>query len=346
VLPPERVRTQLSEQHGGADAGFNTSGKHTGGARMLAVVTLHPGIQGRNYRLPTERDYQAVWKAQKRLTAILDEWRGSGGKGLCPVPDEAISLNEIRRISVPLYGMTSWGDLFTARQNVALVELIRLVRKRNVDDDAAINEVLAAAFSRCVDHWSSGAMWIQDLEAVAHTFGRQALPIVWDFVEAYGFGNGGAVWEGQLDWVARTIEAFPGSRVGQVQTADATKHPLPDQVAGVLFTDPPYYDAVPYSHLADYFFVWLKRMLHGHPLFGGSSIQPGSTTPKEREIVVDRPHHLSTSTKDAEFYEVGMAESFAEGRRVLREDGIGSVVSAAAGRLPPLGRWLPRGGHG
>ena len=44
-----------------------TKGNRTGGARMLAVVTLHPGIQGRHYRLPTESDYQAVWKAQKRL---------------------------------------------------------------------------------------------------------------------------------------------------------------------------------------------------------------------------------------------------------------------------------------
>ena len=74
VLPPERVRAQLAEQRGGADVIFDTNGKRIGGARMLAVVTLQPGMQGRNYRLPNDRDYQAVWKAQKRLKAILDEW--------------------------------------------------------------------------------------------------------------------------------------------------------------------------------------------------------------------------------------------------------------------------------
>ena len=80
-----------------------------GGARMLAVVTLHPGIQGRNYRLPTEQDYKAVWKAQKRLKAILDEWERGGKKGLCPVPDEPTPAGggsgAGRAFSVQKYGM-------------------------------------------------------------------------------------------------------------------------------------------------------------------------------------------------------------------------------------------------
>jgi putative DNA methylase len=88
VLPPERVRTQLSEQHGGADVVFDSKGNFIGGANMLAVVTHQAGIQGRNYRLPTKQDYNAVWKAQKRLEAILDEWERGGKKGLCPLPDE------------------------------------------------------------------------------------------------------------------------------------------------------------------------------------------------------------------------------------------------------------------
>jgi len=111
VLPPERVRAQLAQQRGGADVIFhhrdtestekmedNTSVSsvppwcRVGGARMTAVVTLHPGMKGRSYRLPAERDYQAVGKAQKRLKAILDEWERGGKKGLCPVPDEPLPL--------------------------------------------------------------------------------------------------------------------------------------------------------------------------------------------------------------------------------------------------------------
>ncbi len=126
VLSPERVRAQLAAQRGGADVIFepspqpspsgrgeisvvSSSGKGSkgegtprriGGARLIAVVTLKPNEQGRHYRLPNQSDYEAVWKAQKRLKAILDEWektpspqpspngRGRKGEGLCPVPDE------------------------------------------------------------------------------------------------------------------------------------------------------------------------------------------------------------------------------------------------------------------
>ena len=134
VLPPERVRAQLAAQRGGADVIFDAKGRRTGGARMLAVVTLKPGEQGRHYRLPTERDYEAVRKAQERLAAILAEWERGGKQGLCPVPDEPTPAGggsgAGRAFSVQRYGMLQWGDLFTARQKVALVELARYVRRR------------------------------------------------------------------------------------------------------------------------------------------------------------------------------------------------------------------------
>ena len=131
VLPPGRVRTQLAAQRGGADAVFDKEGRRTGGARMTAVVTLKPGQTGRHYRLPTDADYEAVHKAQARVAQILEEWESGGKQGLCPVPDEPISLNEIRRISAPIYGMNTWGDLFTARQKVALVELGKFANDRS-----------------------------------------------------------------------------------------------------------------------------------------------------------------------------------------------------------------------
>ena len=91
--------------------------------------------------------------------------------------------------------------------------------------------------------------------------------------------------------------------------------------------DPPYYDAIPYAHLSDFFFVWLRRSLE-HVLFKNSLSEREDMTPKEREIVVDRPHRMSTSEKDAVFYETEMANAFIEGRRVLKEDGVGCVVFA------------------
>ena len=113
--------------------------------------------------------------------------------------------------------------------------------------------------------------------------------------------------------------------MGHVERASAVHHPLPNDSADALITDPPYYDAVPYSHLSDFFYVWLRRSIGGfYPaLFCNSQV------PKDEEIVVDRPHELSNSTHDIEFYERELTKAFAEGRRVLRPGGVGTIVFAS-----------------
>lgn len=109
VLPPERVRAQLNLQHGGADAVFDAKAHRTGGAWMLAVVTLRPGGQGRHYRVPSERDYEAVHKAQERSAAILEGWECSGRQGLRPVPDEPLPPIGTLGFRVQRYGMLHWA---------------------------------------------------------------------------------------------------------------------------------------------------------------------------------------------------------------------------------------------
>ncbi|MCL6508077.1 MAG: hypothetical protein K6T59_13735, partial [Bryobacteraceae bacterium] len=115
---------------------------------------------------------------------------------------------------------------------------------------------------------------------------------------------------------------------GQLQQSDATEHPLPDETAQVWFTDPPYYDAVPYADLSDFFLVWLKRALPRHPLLRDPFDPANSLTPKLREAVQDETKRDDGRPKDRSWFEEKMAQAFAEGRRVLREDGVGSVVFA------------------
>ena len=120
------------------------------------------------------------------------------------------------------------------------------------------------------------------------------------------------------------IDLQPGSS----QQADAVSNPLPDQTAGVWFTDPPYYDAIPYSDLSDFFLVWLKRALPDNPLLG-DPFDPGNPlSPKSREAVQDETKTCDGRVKDRAFFKDVMGRAFAEGRRVLREDGVGSVVFA------------------
>ena len=331
VLPPERVRAQLAAQRGGADAVFDDAGRRVGGARLTAVVTLRPGETGRHYRLPTDADYATVRAAQARLAGMLDEWERGGKQGLCPVPDESISLNEIRRISVPIYGMTTWGDLFTARQKAGLVELGRLVASKNRDDElkSATDPLLGISVNKTADLGNALAPWKPDAECPVHLFARQAIGMAWDFCESVPPCESSGSFLSSYQRSADALESIGdiGPISGQVQSADSTTHLLPDQAAGVWFTDPPYYDAVPYAHLSDFFFVWLKRAVPDQLNFA-DRVGLHALTPKEKEIVVDRPHRLSTSTKTAVTYESGMAAAFAEGHRVLHPDGIGSVVFA------------------
>jgi adenine-specific DNA methylase len=331
VLLPERVRAQLAAQRGGADVIIDDKGQRIGGARLLAVVTLTPGEQGRHYRLPTPKDYEAVWKAMRRLHEVAAKPLANG---LSPVPDEPTPAGggsgAGRAFSVQKYGMMTFGDLFTARQKLALVRLSATPGREDYEQSVA--PVLSLAIGRCSEQMSSLVRWRTTVEAVAGTFGRQALPIMWDFVEIAPTGNDGSNFLAAVEWVAEVAEiqgqSIPKSNLGQVQQVDACASPLPDDSVGVWFTDPPYYDAIPYSDLSDFFLVWLKRSLPGCPFLCDPFDSKNVLTPKTREIVQDEIKLVDGRPKDRAFFEERMAIAFAEGRRVLKDDGLGCVVFA------------------
>jgi adenine-specific DNA methylase len=332
VLPPERVRAQLREQRGGADVLWEpsplrgkgegeTAPKRTGGARLLAVVTLKPGEQGRQYRLPTDHDYEAVWKAQKASEKV------AGTKltnGLRPVPDENIPNTELRRISIPLYGCKTWGDAFTQRQLLSLVTFAGLLRER-IGGHPAVAGAASLCISRMTNALTAFSRWHLSRENIEGVFSRQAVGMVWDFCEGNPLSDSTGGLGGAIDWVGAAATAWPGGkRIGHTERADCASVPIPDETAGIWFTDPPYYDSVPYSHLSDLFYVWLKRTL-GTSL---PSLFQTLLTPKDTECVVDRPHSASDSKKTADYYERKMGAAMVEGRRILQSDGIGCVVFA------------------
>ena len=329
VLPPGRVRAQLAAERGGADAIFDKGGNRTGGARMTAVVTLRSGEKGRHYRLPTVADYAAVRRAQTRVTDILEEWERGGRQGLCPVPDEPTPAGggsgAGRAFSVQRYGMLRWGDLFTARQKVALERLLYSIQSSRVLN---MERVLACAFSRVAMSSMSCTRWNAVAEKMQHTFGRQALPIVWDFAEVVVIAEAPGNWGSGYRLIGDVVDAARSEQPAQSLPADAVDHPLPDQTAGVWFTDPPYYDAVPYADLSDFFLVWLKRMLLDRAPLRDPFDPDNPLSPKRREAVQDETKHDNGRPKDRAWFEETMGEAFAEGRRVLNEDGVGSVVFA------------------
>ena len=218
-----------------------------------------------------------------------------------------------------------FGNLFTARQKLALTTLAASVSRAR----SSVQFILASVLGRCADYWSAGVRWVQNGEFVADTFSRQVLPIVWDFAEANPFAEASGNLAGAINWVASVVEGWPKSaKSGQVQCADACEFPLPDDSADLWFTDPPYYDAVPYADLSDFFYAWLKRALPDHPLLRDPFDPSNLLTPKTREIVQDEIKHFEGSPKGSAFFEARMGRAFAEGRRVLNDNGMGSVVFA------------------
>ena len=337
ALPPPRVRAQLAEQRGGADVIFGEDGKRVGGARMTTVVTLRKDASDRHYRIPTDADYAAVRRSQARLREVLDEWEAGGKRGPCPVPDEPTPAGggsgAGRAFSVQRYGMLEWGDLFTARQKVALgIFNALLLRRLRSEPQAPARRLLALGLGKMNRHCNVMSKWHRGSETVAGAFAMQTLPMPWDSPELYplagyagGFDN---CLSDVLDGTMALGGGTSGAPTGYSQVADAASHPLPTGAAHVWFTDPPYYDAIPYSDLSDFFLVWLKRSLVNEYELSDPFDVSNPLSPKTAEAVQDEARLVDGRAKDREWFEETVAKAFAEGRRVLRDDGIGSIVFA------------------
>ena len=329
VLPGNRnnprVVEQLARQRGGADVIFDESGQRVGGATLLAVVTVKPGQSGRHYRLPTEADYAAVYQAQQRMETINAE-RDSDDIGLLsPFPDEPLPAIGTLGFRVQRYGMNQWKDLFTARQNVALEKLSGLTANLSPGLQQTLTALL---IDKMADGNNSLARWRNDSENAEALFARQAIPIVWDFCESTPASSARGAFLSSLEAVCKVADRMTSSTGGLTQQADATDHPLPDEAAGIWFTDPPYYDAIPYADLSDFFLVWLKRSVPNHPLVNKHLNPRTSLSPKTEEAVQDKTKLHDGQPKTSAWFEEKMGQAFAEGRRVLSNDGIGSVVFA------------------
>jgi len=328
TTPNARVRAQLAERRSGA-----------ADARLLAVVTSKTSEQGRSYRVATEADLVAVAAAVKEL-----QKRSASKTGLSLVPDELIpperpSPNARGLSAVTRMGALTFGDLYTPRQALTISTFARLVGDvrtsivAKTGDDAlaeAVQIVLAFGLDRLVDRNSTLCRWdpTPTASGIINTFSRQALPIMWDFAEGLPFEGKSGGWLPALEWTALVVEREAKRRAGgaHVEQASATAHPLPDDSAQAVVTDPPYYDAIPYGDLSDFFYVWLRRSLPHLQ----SSLLKERTTPKDEEAIWNpgRKHSVTGKVKDTAFYEEQMGKALAEARRFTAPSGIGVVVFA------------------
>lgn len=315
----DHVKKQLAAQRGG-----------TRQARMVCVVTTHPRKSGRAYRLPEPRDLKAVEKAQLRLNRVR-----IAADDQLPVslPAEPTPAGEGkgagRAFSQRGFGMSAMADLYTARQGLVLTRLATIIRGEAIlhQQGPELRTLMALALGRVNDLSMSLCRWLPSLEAVASANGGQnRMPVVFDFIEANPFGGSGGDWLGQIDWIARVVDHVARAAIanpGTTQRCPAQTPALPADSADALITDPPYYDAFPYSDLSDFFLIWLKRAL-GHEGFDYTDV----LSPKAEEAVVYDVAHGGDAIKDKAFYQTEMTRAFVASRETSKPTALAVVVFA------------------
>jgi len=278
---------------------------------------------GKGYRPSTDQDEDLFQEALTLLTEVDDD-----------APDEPLPAVGTLGFRVQRYGLTRWSDLFNSRQLLALITFSRQVRAvydamlaagMNPERAKAVTTYLAMAVDRLAEDQSSLCRWNSTAEKMQGTFGRQALPMIWDYCESSPFGGSVGDWISLIDLEINAIEgaSFSFSSVAQVEQGTATRLPFGPGFFDAVVTDPPYYDAVPYADLSDFFYVWLKRSVG----FLYLDLFRTPLTPKSAEIIQEPARHSDDVTAKA-FYECEMTRAFAEARRVLRGDGIFTIVFA------------------
>ena len=319
TTPVSSVREQLRLRRGGSND-----------ALLLAIRQNDVRTGTRSYRLPTAEDRDAASAASQELARREAAHDGP----LSLVPDEHLPVMS-GVFNAPIYGHSTWGSLFTSRQALALVTLARLVgeagERCRKECDAGLAEALTTCLALAVDRLAdfNSSLCVLNVvggRGVVHTFGRQALPMVWDFMETNPFNDVGANWMAAIDALCNTI-AFEKSKpsFGHAQLADAIAHPLPDDAAHAFVTDPPYYNAVPYADLSDFFYIWLRRMLGDtHPTLFCEPLAP-----KNDEICEMKGWDAQRyPEKDGAWFEARMKLAMSDGRRILAPNGVGIVVFA------------------
>jgi putative DNA methylase len=278
------------------------------GARLMAIVA--EGERERVYLSPLPEHEAAAKKAKP-------EWK----------PEVTIS-GSTQYLGVKPYGMERFDQLFTFRQLVALAtfsDLVQELRNRVAEDAAQVGShvdeltlasggrgakayaetvttYLAFAVSKAADRNSSLCFWESPMNRLRGTFGRQVLPMVWDYAETNPFAGAGGDIYGTAHSLCEVLDNLKSGVSASAQQADAQAQSI--STSKVISTDPPYYDNVPYADLSDFFYLWLRRSLR--TVF--PDLFATLVTPKTAELVAFAYRHGGKAGAEAFFLE-GMTQA-------------------------------------
>ena len=306
---------------------------HEGKLKAQLTAVVYQEEYGKEYRPPTQAEINAAEVSEETLDAIADEIPHGMPDELLPKGDRS---GAGRWFTVPLYGFKKWSDLFTARQLLALMTFVKWTRAARGEMEKVgysaewvevVNGYLACAFDRMLDFNSTLVSWMSSVEAIGHTFVRYAFPITWDFSEGAISNEVRGGYQLCLDKVLSSMETISSAHTVKTPNCgilcQSATNPI-NLKAETIITDPPYYDAIPFADLSDFFFIWLRRTIGNQ--FSGNSSEP--LTPKINELVQHTGRFEGNKDEAKKFYEKGMAESFQSAYQALSNDGRMVIVFA------------------
>lgn len=296
---------------------------------LYAVLGIDHRV--RTYRAPTAEE---VERAERLATALLDELEETPD-GTSPLPDESMVKSQYRRYGNLVYGIDTFRGLFNDRQLYVLGSLCEAVRAAHAqmldegmqpDRAVAVATYLGLCVDRIADYDSSFASWATSGEFQRSTFPRQAIAMVWDYVEIDPFQDVSGSWRGAVHWIELAIRRCSASSdvPATVRRGDAQSLGFPDNTFDAVIADPPYYDAIQYGDLSDFFYVWLKRSIgHLHPGVFGTPL-----TPKQQEVIESRADRKSPEYISHDEFERRLQRALGEMARVVKNDGMVAIVFA------------------
>ena len=305
------------------------------GARMTAVVV--DGQEGKEYRLPHGEEVEAAKVSRQKLEDLYAEI--PFGLPRDPTPSE-----QALGMRMPRYGFRTWDSLFSDRQLLALGAIVRQLRRARDEMKVcgypagwreALVACLAPSVSRLADRCSTLATWTNDHDKIRSTFARFALPMVWDFAESCPLTDTTGGFVQAVEWIARVCEHTQAAAGSAPPATVARESAIAIQGGGfdLICTDPPYYDAIPYSDLMDFFHVWLRRVLHGlspeaDAAFASALGPKWSPDEGDGELIDDASRFGGDRSASKQSYEDGMARAFGRFHASLRDGGRLVVVFA------------------
>ena len=303
------------------------------GAVMTAVVV--DGPSGKEYRRPRAEEIQAATVEDTELAALYEDIPFG-------LPDEPTPSKESLGVNIPLYGFDTWRTVFGSRQLLALGAFVREVRacRGELADHPrwwreAISAYLSCVVSKLADYSSALCSWDNGRETLRDTFARFAFPMVWDYCEVNPLATGTGGFSRMAEWVSRYLQHADSAtaEAGRPKIQARSALSAPSGQFDLICTDPPYYDAIPYSDLMDFFHVWLRRALHGlspemdeafKPALGPKWSEPSG----DGELIDESARFGGDRERSRKTYEDGMERAFSRCRDALGDEGRLVVVFA------------------